>query len=158
MPDPLIAAQKGADNTPAFRGLAYLVLRGFDVSAFGNRVPQLSFEVFRQLVQSPPSPAPFVCFLARPSSDITPNNKSACWAYRVRQRKTSTNRSRHPIGRCRSTNCSKANRNVDAWHWWSAGSAQICAPSSAVSNRAQMDARKISGPPFMQLMDAVGRG
>ena len=53
MPDPLIAAQKGADNTPAFRGLAYLVLRGFDVSAFGNRVPQLSFEVFRPIGAKP---------------------------------------------------------------------------------------------------------
>ena len=49
MPDPLIVRQKGADNTPAFRGLAYLVLRGFDVTAFGNRVPQLSFEVFRPI-------------------------------------------------------------------------------------------------------------
>lgn len=49
MPDPTIAAQKGADNAPAFRGLAYLVLRGFDVTAFGNRVPQLSFEVFRPI-------------------------------------------------------------------------------------------------------------
>ncbi len=46
-PDPLIKAARGADATPAFRGLAYIMLRDFDLSTFGNRVPQFSFEVFR---------------------------------------------------------------------------------------------------------------
>ena len=46
MPDATIARHKGETHTSAFRGLAYIVLRGFNVSRFGNRVPQLSFEVF----------------------------------------------------------------------------------------------------------------
>ena len=46
-PDPLIEAAKG--TTPAYRGTAYVVFEDMDVSAFGNRIPQLSFEVFRTL-------------------------------------------------------------------------------------------------------------
>lgn len=48
-PDPLIEADLGAGDTPAFRGLAYVVLRDFDLTAHGNRLPQLSFEVFAPL-------------------------------------------------------------------------------------------------------------
>ena len=45
LPDPLIEAENG--DTPAYRGLAYVVFQDFDLTRFGNRIPQLSFEIFR---------------------------------------------------------------------------------------------------------------
>jgi GTA TIM-barrel-like domain/Putative phage tail protein len=45
MPDPLIEAVEGLSNAPAFRGLAYIVFEDFAVSAYGDRIPQFSFEV-----------------------------------------------------------------------------------------------------------------
>ncbi|MFP4239995.1 MAG: glycoside hydrolase TIM-barrel-like domain-containing protein [Rhodosalinus sp.] len=47
MPDPLIEAIEGAGQAPAYRGTAYVVLEDLDLSPFGNRVPQFSFEVIR---------------------------------------------------------------------------------------------------------------
>lgn len=44
-PDPLIQAHEGMNNTPAFRGLAYVVLENLELAEFANRVPNLSFEV-----------------------------------------------------------------------------------------------------------------
>lgn len=46
--DPLIAAIEG--EAPAYRGTAYVVFEDLPLEAFGNRLPQLSFEVFRTLV------------------------------------------------------------------------------------------------------------
>lgn len=46
-PDPLIVAKEGAANTPAYRGLAYVVFERLPLANFGNRIPQLSFEVLR---------------------------------------------------------------------------------------------------------------
>jgi hypothetical protein len=45
-PDPFIASRMGA-ATPAYRGVAYVVFEGLALEQFGNRIPQLSFEVFR---------------------------------------------------------------------------------------------------------------
>jgi hypothetical protein len=45
-PDPLIAA-KEAGAAPAYRGVAYVVFERFPLAAYGNRVPQFSFEVVR---------------------------------------------------------------------------------------------------------------
>lgn len=47
MPDAKIEAVEGAGNAPAYRGTAYVVIEDLDLSRFGNRVPQLSFEVVR---------------------------------------------------------------------------------------------------------------
>ncbi|MGB3537928.1 MAG: glycoside hydrolase TIM-barrel-like domain-containing protein, partial [Mesorhizobium sp.] len=44
--DPFIAARMGAD-APAYRGTAYVVFEELALEAFGNRIPQLTFEVFR---------------------------------------------------------------------------------------------------------------
>ncbi|MEJ6398047.1 baseplate multidomain protein megatron [Yoonia sp. 208BN28-4] len=46
-PDPKIAATEGAANTPAYRGLAYVVMEDLPLAQFGNRVPQFTFEVMR---------------------------------------------------------------------------------------------------------------
>ena len=45
-PDPLIEAVDGA--APAFRGTAYVVFEDLPLGPFGNRAPQLAFEVFRR--------------------------------------------------------------------------------------------------------------
>ena len=49
MPDPWIAAKQGAGQTPAYRGLAYLVFERLPLAKFGNRVPQISVEVERAI-------------------------------------------------------------------------------------------------------------
>ncbi len=46
-PDPLIVAKEGADNAPAYRGVAYVVFERLHLEKFGNRIPQLTFEVVR---------------------------------------------------------------------------------------------------------------
>ena len=43
--DSLIVAKEGVDNAPAYRGLAYIVFERLPLESFGNRLPQLSFEV-----------------------------------------------------------------------------------------------------------------
>ncbi len=45
-PDSLISAVEG--EAPAYRGLAYIVFERLPLAKFGNRIPQLSFEVFRR--------------------------------------------------------------------------------------------------------------
>ncbi len=47
MPDPLMEAVEGVETVPAYRGIAYVVFEDLDLSPFGNRVPQFSFEVVR---------------------------------------------------------------------------------------------------------------
>ena len=44
-PDPLIIAKEG--DAPAYRGLAYVVFERLPLANFGNRIPQMSFEVLR---------------------------------------------------------------------------------------------------------------
>jgi hypothetical protein len=44
-PDPLIQAVEGADRTPAYRGLAYVVFADLYLTPFGNRLPQFTFEI-----------------------------------------------------------------------------------------------------------------
>ncbi len=44
-PDPLIEAIEGLDAAPAFRGLAYLVFEDLVVTAFNDRIPNISVEV-----------------------------------------------------------------------------------------------------------------
>jgi hypothetical protein len=48
-PDSLIEGIEGSANTPAYRGTAYVVFENFAIGAFGNRIPQLNFEVFRRV-------------------------------------------------------------------------------------------------------------
>ncbi len=48
LPDPKIEAVEGSGLAPSYRGIAYVVIEDLDLSAFGNRVPQFSFEVLRR--------------------------------------------------------------------------------------------------------------
>ncbi|WP_319528992.1 glycoside hydrolase TIM-barrel-like domain-containing protein [uncultured Cohaesibacter sp.] len=50
-PDSLIESIEGSGKAPAYRGLSYIVFERLELTDFGNRVPQLTFEIIR------PSPA-----------------------------------------------------------------------------------------------------
>lgn len=43
--DPLIASIEGGAQTPAYRGIAYVVFENFQLADYGNRIPMLTFEV-----------------------------------------------------------------------------------------------------------------
>lgn len=45
--DALIVAKEGPEFAPAYRGVAYVVFERMPLADFGNRIPQLSFEVAR---------------------------------------------------------------------------------------------------------------
>lgn len=45
--DPLIVAKEDEEKAPAYRGLAYVVFEKLPLEQFGNRIPQLSFEIVR---------------------------------------------------------------------------------------------------------------
>jgi len=51
--DPLISAKQGADNAPAYRGTAYVVIERFALADYGNRIPQFQFEVLRPVGELP---------------------------------------------------------------------------------------------------------
>ncbi len=53
--DSLIAAKQGADNTPAYRGLCYLVFEALPLAQFGNRIPNISVELCRVVGDLEPS-------------------------------------------------------------------------------------------------------
>ena len=47
LPDSAIVAIEGVGRAPAYRGVAYIVFESLALAPFGNRIPQLSFEVHR---------------------------------------------------------------------------------------------------------------
>lgn len=51
-PDPFIEATMGAGNAPGYRGTAYVVFEELALEAFGNRIPQITFEVIRPLADN----------------------------------------------------------------------------------------------------------
>jgi hypothetical protein len=48
-PDPLIVEIEGEANAPAYRGLCYVVFEDLALAAYGNRIPQLQFEIVHTL-------------------------------------------------------------------------------------------------------------
>lgn len=48
-PDTFIESKVGAGLAPAYRGTAYIVFEDLPLEIYGNRIPQLSIEVFRPL-------------------------------------------------------------------------------------------------------------
>jgi len=50
-PDPFIEARMGTGSAPAYCGTAYVMFEELPLEQFGNRIPQLSFEVFRPIVE-----------------------------------------------------------------------------------------------------------
>lgn len=58
LPDPLIESYYGVGATPAYRGLAYVVIEDFPLASFGNRIPNFTFEVTRRAPQMDVASAP----------------------------------------------------------------------------------------------------
>lgn len=58
--DPKIVAIEGAAYAPAFRGTAYIVFESMPLKAYGNRIPQLSFEVIAPSTVSTNNPNTFI--------------------------------------------------------------------------------------------------
>ncbi len=58
LPDPLIESYQGVGATPAYRGMAYIVIEDFPMESFGNRIPNFSFEVTRRVSQVDVGAAP----------------------------------------------------------------------------------------------------
>ena len=50
-PDTFIESKMGVGNAPAYRGTAYVMFEELPLEQFGNRIPQLSFEVFRPVIE-----------------------------------------------------------------------------------------------------------
>lgn len=48
LPDSYIESFEGVEKTPAYRGLAYIVVEDFPLGEFGNRIPNFTFEVRRK--------------------------------------------------------------------------------------------------------------
>ncbi|WP_253284435.1 MULTISPECIES: glycoside hydrolase/phage tail family protein [unclassified Ruegeria] len=93
LPDPLIEAIEGAGTVPAYRGTAYVVIEDFPLAAFGNRVPQFSFEVVRHAQRDMPDHDSAVSQLVRgvamipgtgeytlATSQVNFKNKGKSWA------------------------------------------------------------------------------
>jgi hypothetical protein len=53
--DPLIQEIEGTGNTPAYRGTCYIVFEDMPLADFGNRIPQLQFEILRPISDANPS-------------------------------------------------------------------------------------------------------
>lgn len=49
LPDPFIEGVEGIGHTPAYRGLAYIVVEDFPLADFGNRIPNFTFEVKKKV-------------------------------------------------------------------------------------------------------------
>ena len=134
-PDPLIVAKEG--DAPAYRGLAYVVFERLPLENFGNRIPQLSFEVVRPVGQLETmvravtlipgttefgyEPAPWCRSLGPGQS--APENRHVTYAAVRRDRLARRIAGAVPESRARRAS-------------WSPGSAPICAPGSAASCRA----------------------
>lgn len=52
LPDSLIEAKEGVGNVSAHRGIAYVVFEKFQLEDFGNRIPQMTFEVTKSKTKS----------------------------------------------------------------------------------------------------------
>lgn len=52
--DSVIAEIEGEGNTPAYRGLSYIVFEDMQLAQFGNRIPQLQFEIIRSISTDKP--------------------------------------------------------------------------------------------------------
>ena len=52
LPDSFIESYEGVGKTPAYRGLAYVVIEDFPLADFGNRIPNFTFEVTRRMAQA----------------------------------------------------------------------------------------------------------
>ena len=53
LPDPVIEAVEGVGYTPAYRGLSYIVFENFNLTNYGNRIPNIEVELSSALSGEP---------------------------------------------------------------------------------------------------------
>ena len=51
-PNSYMESKDGSGNIPGYRGLAYIVFEDMQINKFGNRIPQLTFEITRPVTRS----------------------------------------------------------------------------------------------------------
>lgn len=68
--DGIIVADKGIDNTPAYRGLCYIVFDNLPLEDFGNRIPNITAELTYNFVES----ADYVIYQVNSGDPIVPSN------------------------------------------------------------------------------------
>ena len=59
-PDPVLEAALGTGNVPAYRGVAYVVFENLQLADFGNRLPNLTFEIIANQAAAAPAVGAFV--------------------------------------------------------------------------------------------------
>ena len=67
--DPLVQSVEGVPDTPAFRGLAYVVFEELALAEFANRIPSLSVEVFAAIPAGEPLATVVTDIAARAGED-----------------------------------------------------------------------------------------
>lgn len=68
LPDSLIEADVGVGRAPGYRGMAYIVFEDLPLEDFGNRIPSLTFEVTRAIMQVAPKQRPTYASGSNPST------------------------------------------------------------------------------------------
>jgi len=135
-PDPFILAKMGPENTPAYRGTAYVVFEELDLTGFGNRLPQLTFEMFRPLADADTAEG-----LVR-AVTLIPASGEFSYATEVITKATDAYGSttsvenlngvpEPPTSWWRWTGCNRWHPRWRASRWWWPGSVMICAPGAA---------------------------
>ena len=136
LPDPLIEAKQGAGNAPAYRGTAYAVFDRFPLENFGNRIPQLQFEVIRTLGGHRKGYRAITLIPGSTEFGLAPDSRcdrqfsQAKLCFR-----TGTRWWQKRTGRHRWTNCRRCVRTLNRCRWWWPGSAMICGRATARSGR-----------------------
>jgi hypothetical protein len=141
--DPFIAAKMGAASTPAYSGTAYVVFEELPLERFGNRLPQLSVEVFRPIVDGESAES-----LVR-AVTLIPASGEFAYATDVVRREVGDNTSPEDVNaevdradivlaidRLEACAPKVASRSRSS----SLGSATTCAPATAASARASRSA------------------
>lgn len=132
--DSLIAARDGAELAPAYRGTAYVVFERLALANFGNRLPQLSFEVYRA-VETFGNEIRAVVMIPG-SGEFAPEPVTRALGLSASQSENCIRARAEPTGPSRSTSSRRRCRMLRTSRWWSAGSARICARGIAKCARA----------------------
>ncbi len=123
--DPLIAAKQGAGNAPAYRGTAYVVFERLPLDPYGNRMPQLQFEVMRPVGDLAARMRAVALIPGATEYGLSPELVS-----RQVEAGETVALNRHVLhapsdSPPRSTSCRRCARRWSTSRWWSPGSATI---------------------------------
>src|SRR5437763_4807885 len=128
-PDALIVAKEGAGEAPAYRGTAYVVFERLPLEKFGNRIPQLSFEVIRPIGKLEPMIRAVTLIPGTTEFGYEPATIVQVAGPGSSRPRTGMSPTPSRTSRPRSTICKPCVRisNVSRSRW--RGSATICAPA-----------------------------